>query len=257
MQLKNIIRNMEEAPNREALELCEYYFHLENAKRLVQMFTSMGIDWSKADFGDRYGGEPHRLLKYQFSNQWRSLVDSVQDVREARRDRKPKQLDLGIKQMMERHRSKNSLLAMKIKGRPALDWKVDFSISTKKMSLYTTVYLDENGKVSQHYSTQSSNDISFQIPYMWHKHVERLGTPIIDNKIILSAEPIGMFGEVEGFECRVAKKGLSAIKWSEETMYAGKFLDTVKLCNSRLHIQSVAKRKASAEFTDELLSAFD
>ena len=64
-------------------------------------------------------------------------------------------------------------------------------------------------------------------------------------------------GDVEGFAAKVAVKGLKAYDWRIEDVYIGKFTDTVQICKSRMHIKSVAKRKASAEFTDELLASFD
>ena len=80
---------------------------------------------------------------------------------------------------------------------------------------------------------------------------------MIDNKIVLSVRPLGMFGNVEGFAAKVAVKGLKAYDWRTEDVYIGKFTDTVQICKSRMHIKSVAMRKASAEFTDELLASFD
>ena len=77
----------------------------------------------------------------------------------------------------------------------------------------------------------------------------------IENKIIKSVEPLGMFGDVEGFQVEYYSKGLKATDWSLQEGYIAKYMGSLKLCKSRMHIKSVAKRKASAEFTTDLLGA--
>ena len=77
----------------------------------------------------------------------------------------------------------------------------------------------------------------------------------IENKIIKSVEPIGMFGDVEGFQVDNYSMGLKAPDWSAQEGYIAKYMGSLKLCKSRMHIKSVAKRKASAEFTTDLLGA--
>ena len=135
-----------------------------------------------------------------------------------------------------------------------------------KMVLHSEIRVDPNtNKVARRDQVYDSTgdyihptEVSFNIPNLWHKQITAAGgVPCIDNKIILMAKPIGMFGDVEGFRVTVARKGLKATDWVKENCYLGKFNDTVKLCKNRMHIQSVAKRKASSQFTDELLSAFD
>ena len=261
--------------NQQTKDMLHYYLHKENVKTQSPFFKRLGVDFSKLNFRDKYGVRSIVLPNGAdaFSQQWRGIVDSVTDLVEAREEFKKRGNTHGLLPLLHKAKSDNEysevrdktywwMYDIKHKIRPNLDWSLRCGISEEGksyMRLEANVHVDVNGKISKgvHYHDGTDHDIRIPVPLMWHRHLLQIGQSVVNNKIILSVRPLGMHGDVEGFAAKVASKGLKSWDWKVEDVYLGKFLDTVQICKSRLHIQSVAKRKASSEFTDEMLASFD
>lgn len=187
----------------------------------------------------------------------------------------------GLAAAVDRHSKQATWLAERLQNsialRPAFytcDFKAegDSDKPNGRANLHCLIYLNEEGKVCKKYDTGWKEfNIMLPVPINWAEQINLLRTDddedrsfksslakehvTIENKIIKSVEPIGMFGEVEGFQVEYYSKGLKATDWSLQEGYIAKYMGSLKLCKSRMHIKSVAKRKASAEFTTDLLGA--
>lgn len=255
-----------QSDNRKAREYTQYLLHKQSAEAGKEFFSQFNIDWSEKDvFNNRYYDMP-KIIR-DFDKQWTSLVDSIDDIQTARKELKEPVEEMGLQFIITKARRANKwglngeywLSQLDANIRPNLNWMMDSGVENGKqyMRLSANVMVDrDTGKITTG-SNYQLKTVSLDIPLMWHKHLSLIGQAVIDNKIVLSVRPLGMFGDVEGFAAKVAVKGLKAYEWRTEDVYIGKFTDTVQICKSRMHIKSVAKRKASAEFTDELLASFD
>lgn len=261
-----------QSDNRKVREYTQYLLHKQNAEAGKEFFSQFNIDWSAADvFEKRYYDMPN--IVQEFDRQWASLVDSVEDIQTARKELQEPVEEMGLQNILAKVRRANKwgrdgeywLNQLDANIRPNLSWMIDSGCDGSLdglrgkhyMRLTANVTVDrDTGKITNT-SPYELKTVSLDIPLMWHKHLSLIGQAVIDNKIVLSVRPLGMFGDVEGFAAKVAVKGLKAYDWRTEDVYIGKFTDTVQICKSRMHIKSVAKRKASAEFTDELLASFD
>lgn len=189
-----------------------------------------------------------------FMDIYRQWLIAVNDVREAREDAKVSVKLTGLEGLV--HKRKQEVweyisCVSRIQTRPKLRWSVE-RYGTK-LSLRGEVHVSSDGKVDEYGNRER---ISFPIPLNYVDQVKDIGSSI-ENKVVISAKYLGKFGDVDGYKATVMRKGLSALDWRPEDVYVGKFMDSVKICKSRMHIQQVAKRQASQEFTDELLNAFD
>ena len=255
-----------QSDNRKVREYTQYLLHKQNAEAGKEFFSQFNIDWSAADvFEKRYYDMPNIIR--EFDRQWASLVDSVDDIQTARKEMQEPVEEMGLQSIITKARRANKwgnngeywLSQLDKDIRPNLSWMMNSGVQDGKqyMRLTAEVMVDrDTGKITTT-SPYELKTVSLDIPLMWHKHLELIGQAVIDNKIVLSVRPLGMFGDVEGFAAKIAVKGLKAYDWRTEDVYIGKFTDTVQICKSRMHIKSVAMRKASAEFTDELLASFD
>lgn len=261
-----------QSDNRKVREYTQYLLHKQSAEAGKEFFSQFGIDWSDSRiFAKRYYDMP--AIIQEFDRQWASLVDSVDDIQTARRDMQKPVEEMGLQPILAKARRANRwglndeywLSQLEANIRPNLSWSIDSGCDGSLdglrgkhyMRLTATVMVDrDTGKITNTHPYEEKT-VSLDVPLAWHKHLSLIGQAVIDNKIVLSVRPLGMFGDVEGFAAKVAVKGLKAYDWRTEDVYIGKFTDTVQICKSRMHIKSVAKRKASAEFTDELLASFD
>ena len=192
-----------------------------------------------------------------------------------------KKTPTGLEAVVARHSKQARWLAERLQNsialRPAF-YSCDFKAEGEsnkpngRANLHFTIFLNEEGKVCKRYDTGWKEfNIMLPVPMNWAEQINLLRTDddedrsfktslakqhvTIENKIIKSVEPIGMFGDVEGFQVEFYSKGLKATEWSLQEGYIAKYMGSLKLCKSRMHIKSVAKRKASAEFTTDLLGA--
>ena len=261
-------------------DMLQYYLHKENVMTLSPFFKRLGVDFSKLNFRDKWSVRSTVLPNGAdaFSEQWRGIVDSVADLIEAREEFKRRgKGQYGLYSLLYKAKNQNQysevgdkthwwMYDLKNNIRPNLEWSLECGVGGEGplegkpyMRLQAEVHTDANGKIDKryHHDNGTTHHISIPVPLMWHRHLLQIGQSVVNNKIVLSVRPLGMHGDVEGFAAKVASKGLRAWDWKVEDVYLGKFLDTVQICKSRLHIQSVAKRKASSEFTDEMLASFD
>ena len=263
--MKNLLTKIQNAESNEERDMLTYIFNKEAARSLGKTLSEFGVDWSKLDVdGDRrYNCEMDAVVTQHLTSTATMFMDLTHDLSKMRRQFK-KQTEFGLSAIQQKQVNPNQKLANKIQTRPAMNWWT--TVDKGKMVLYAEIRVcPVTNKVARKDQSYDANgdyiyptQVEFNIPILWHKQITAAGgVPCIDNKIILRAKPIGMFGDVEGFRVTVARKGLKATDWVKENCYLGKFNNTVKLCKNRMHIQSVAKRKASSQFTDELLSAFD
>ena len=260
--------------NQQTKDMLQYYLHKENIMTQSPFFKRLGVDFSKLNFRDKYSVRSTVLPNGAdaFGEQWRGIVDSVTDLLEAREGFKKRDRTHGLLPLLYKAKYDNEysevgdktywwMYDIKHKIRPNLDWSLECGVDEGKsyMRLKAQVHTDANGKIDKRYHHDNGTDhhVSIPVPLMWHRHLLQIGQSVVNNKIVLSVRPLGMHGDVEGFAAKVASKGLKSWDWKVEDVYLGKFLDTVQICKSRLHIQSVAKRKASSEFTDEMLASFD
>lgn len=189
-----------------------------------------------------------------FMDIFRQWIIAAKDVREAREDAKVSAQMTGLEGLV--HKRKQEVweyisCVSRITTRPKMKWSVERDGT--KLSLRGEVHVNSDGKVDDYGDRKT---VLFPIPLTYVDQVKDIGSSI-ENKVVISAKYLGKFGDVDGYKCTVMRKGLSALDWHPEDVYVGKFMDSVKICKSRMHIQSVAKRQASQEFTDELLNAFD
>lgn len=263
--MKNLLTKIQNAESNEERDMLTYIFNKEVARSLGKTLSEFGVDWSKlAVDGDyRHNCTIDAVVTQHLTKTATIFMDLTHDLNKMRSKFK-KQTDFGLRAIQQKQVNPNQKLANKIQTRPAMNWWT--TVDEGKMVLYAEIRVcPVTNKVARRDQSYDANgdyiyptQVEFNIPNLWHKQITAAGgVPCIDNKIILRAKPIGMFGDVEGFRVTVARKGLKATDWVKETCYLGKFNNTVKLCKNRMHIQSVAKRKASSQFTDELLSAFD
>ena len=187
----------------------------------------------------------------------------------------------GLAAAVDRHSKQATWLAERLQNsialRPAFytcDFKAegDSDKPNGRANLHCLIHLNQEGKVCKRYDAgYEEHEVLLPVPMNWAEQINLLRTDddedrsfksslakehvTIENKIIKSVEPIGMFGEVEGFQVEYYSKGLKATDWSLQEGYIAKYMGSLKLCKSRMHIKSVAKRKASAEFTTDLLGA--
>ena len=263
--MKNLITKIQNAESDEERDMLTYIFNKEVVRSLGKTLSEFGNDWSKlvVDPDCKNNCSMDRVVSIHLTETAQAFVNTTHAISKMRSKLK-KQTDFGLRAIQQKQVNPNQKMANKIQTRPSLNWFA--SLEKGKMVLSANIRVcPVTGKVARRDQSYDANgdyifgtNIEFNIPNLWHKQITAAGgVPCIDNKIILSAKPIGMFGDVEGFRVTVARKGLKATDWVKENCYLGKFNNTVKLCKNRMHIQSVAKRKASSQFTDELLSAFD
>ena len=257
-------------------------------KDLQEIFRVMGVSKTKlkriSKFNNAYevrqalnldkGG----LNKLNFETDYMRSKDTLTQHRDALKKKTP----TGLAAVVDRHSKQALWLADRLQNsawlRPAFyncEFKAEWDNNKKptgKANLHCLIYLNEEGKVCKKYDTGwKGHEVLLPVPMNWAEQINLLRTDddedrsfksskaqqhvTIENKIIKSVEPIGMFGDVEGFQVEYYSKGLKATDWSEQEGYIAKYMGSLKLCKSRMHIKSVAKRKASAEFTTDLLGA--
>ena len=219
------------------------------------------------------------LTGFNFENDYMRSKDTLTRQRAAFKEKTP----TGLAAAVDRYSEQAVWLADRLRKSPWLrpafyscefkaEW--DGDKPNGRANLHCIIYLNEEGKVCKKYDTgYQTHEVLLPVPMNWAEQINLLRTDddedrsfksskaqqhvTIENKIIKSVEPIGMFGDVEGFQVEYYSKGLKANDWSEQEGYIAKYMGSLKLCKSRMHIKSVAKRKASAEFTSDLLGALE
>ena len=256
-------------------------------KDLQEIFRAMGVSKTKLKRISKSNNtyevrkainlDKDWLTRFNFENDYMRSKDTLTQHRGALK----KKIPTGLAAVVDRHSKQALWLADRLQNsialRPAFyncefkaEW--DGDKPTGKANLHCLIYLNEEGKVCKKYDTgYQKHEVLLPVPMNWAEQINLLRTDddedrsfksskaqqhvTIENKIIKSVEPIGMFGDVEGFQVEYYSKGLKATDWSEQEGYIAKYMGSLKLCKSRMHIKSVAKRKASAEFTTDLLGA--
>lgn len=256
-------------------------------KDLQEIFRAMGVSKTKLkrisksnntyEVRQAMSLDKGGLTGFNFENDYMRSKDTLTQHRDALKKKTP----TGLAAVVDRHSKQALWLADRLQNsawlRPAFyncefkaEW--DGDKPTGKANLHCHIYLNEEGKVCKKYDTGwKGHEVLLPVPMNWAEQINLLRTDddedrsfksskaqqhvTIENKIIKSVEPIGMFGDVEGFQVEYYSKGLKATDWSEQEGYIAKYMGSLKLCKSRMHIKSVAKRKASAEFTTDLLGA--
>jgi len=257
-------------------------------KDLQEIFRAMGVSKAKlfriSKSNNTY--EIRQVMKLDksgldgcnFESDYMRSKDTLTEYRAELKKKTP----TGLAAVVNRHSKQARWLAHELENsrvlRPAFydcGFKAECYSNKKpngRANLHCEIYLNEEGKVckTRDYSTMLHN-IMLPVPMNWAEQINLLRTDdcedrsfrsnkakehvTIENKIIKSVEPIGMFDDVEGFQVEYYSKGLKATEWSLQEGYIAKYMGSLKLCKSRMHIKSVAKRKASAEFTTDLLGA--
>ena len=256
-------------------------------KDLQEIFRAMGVSKAKLRSISKSNNtyEIRQVMKLDksgldgchFESDYARSKDTLTEYRAELKKKTP----TGLAAVVNRHSKQARWLADRLQNsawlRPAFyncefkaEW--DGDKPTGKANLHCHIYLNEEGKVCKKYDTGwKGHEVLLPVPMNWAEQINLLRTDddedrsfksskaqqhvTIENKIIKSVEPIGMFGDVEGFQVEYYSKGLKATDWSEQEGYIAKYMGSLKLCKSRMHIKSVAKRKASAEFTTDLLGA--
>lgn len=262
-------------------------------KDLQEIFRAMGVSKTKLkrisksnntyEVRQAMNLDRGGLTGFNFENDYMRSKDTLTQQRATRKEKTP----TGLAAVVHRHSEQALWLADRLQNsmshsaalRPAFyncefkaEW--DGDKPTGKANLHCHIYLNEEGKVCKKYDTGwKGHEVLLPVPMNWAEQINLLRTDdcedrslrpnlakehvTIENKIIKSVEPIGMFGDVEGFQVEYYSKGLKATEWSLQEGYIAKYMGSLKLCKSRMHIKSVAKRKASAEFTLDLLGALE
>lgn len=256
-------------------------------KDLQEIFRAMGVSKTKLkrisksnntyEVRQAMNLDKAGLTGFNFENEYMRSKDTLTQHRGALKRKIP----TGLAAVVDRHSKQALWLADRLQNsialRPAFyncefkaEW--DGDKPNGRANLHCIIYLNEEGKVCKKYDTgYQKHEVLLPVPMNWAEQINLLRTDddedrsfksskaqhhvTIENKIIKSVEPIGMFGDVEGFQVEYYSKGLKANDWSEQEGYIAKYMGSLKLCKSRMHIKSVAKRKASAEFTTDLLGA--
>ena len=256
-------------------------------KDLQEIFRAMGVSKTKLKRISKSNNtyevrkainlDKDWLTRFNFENDYMRSKDTLTQHRGALK----KKIPTGLAAVVDRHSKQALWLADRLQNsialRPAFyicefkaEW--DGDKPNGRANLHCIIYLNEEGKVCKKYDTgYQKHEVLLPVPMNWAEQINLLRTDddedrsfksskaqqhvTIENKIIKSVEPIGMFGDVEGFQVEYYSKGLKATDWSLQEGYIAKYMGSLKLCKSRMHIKSVAKRKASAEFTTDLLGA--
>lgn len=176
-------------------------------------------------------------------------VSSMRQIKRYRQILAKKNTPMGIASIWQRSLERNRQAVFNLHGNSASDTTPDYSVDfALKSPEYKKIEMVLDGR---------SHELRLDVPYNWFKQVELLGAFVVENKIIKTAKYIGNFGDVDGFKASWYKRSVKSSSWDLEEGYIGRHGDTTKTCRSRMYIESVVKRKASSEFTEELLSAFD
>jgi len=256
-------------------------------KDLQETFRTMGVSKTKlkkiSKLNNSY--EVRQELKlciaglggFEFERAYMHSKDKLTERRAMFKKKKP----TGLSAVVDRHTMQALWLTHELQDssrlRPAFyncEFKSvwDGDKPTGRANLHCLIYLNQDGKVCKMYDDGwKDHNFLLPVPMNWAEQINLLRTDddedrsfksskakqhvTIENKIIKSVEPIGMFDDVEGFQVEYYSKGLKADDWSLQEGYIAKYMGSLKLCKSRMHIKSVAKRKASAEFTTDLLGA--